>query len=139
MIIVQLFHGRNHPDDEPHDWGFEGPVLGPYEWFHMTYGDTIHLGEDMAIKLPALPNEIDFPPFDNNGLVNIFGSLYGDMSIISLDSSNEYLKEKLTKTKEILSTPLEKIPSLVNDPDEWVRNFAQYVLSQTSNSKKESV
>ena len=36
-LYLHLFHGRNSPEEELHDWGFEGPYFGPLDYFHITY------------------------------------------------------------------------------------------------------
>ena len=37
MLYIRLFHGRTDPDQDMDDWGFDGPVLGPYQFAHTTY------------------------------------------------------------------------------------------------------
>ena len=41
MLYLKLFHGRNDPAEDMDDWGFDGPVFGPYQSIHTTY--TYHL------------------------------------------------------------------------------------------------
>jgi hypothetical protein len=36
-IYLHLYHGRNGPDEDLDDWGFEGPTFGPLDYFHITY------------------------------------------------------------------------------------------------------
>jgi hypothetical protein len=36
-LYLHLNHGRNTPDEELEDWGFEGPTFGPLDYFHITY------------------------------------------------------------------------------------------------------
>ena len=36
-VYLHLFHGRNHPDDDLDDWGFDGPSLGPFDAIQTTY------------------------------------------------------------------------------------------------------
>ena len=43
---LNLFHGRNDPDEEMNDWGFQGPVLGGVEFVHITYTHHIRVGFD---------------------------------------------------------------------------------------------
>jgi len=128
MILVQLLHGRNHPDDVLEDWGFNGPILGPYEWFHNTYGSDIKLGEEQFIKVASITDDIQLPPFNSDDLIELFGSYYGDMSVFSDGISNEEIKQKIKRTQEILSTPLEQISLLIHDPEQWIQNFARHVL-----------
>ena len=36
-VHLRLFHGRNSPDQDMEDWGFDGPTIGPLEFVHVTY------------------------------------------------------------------------------------------------------
>lgn len=36
-MYLMLFHGRSNPEDTPDDWGFDGPIIGPLNYFHATY------------------------------------------------------------------------------------------------------
>jgi hypothetical protein len=40
-VYLKLMHGRDHPEQQMNDWGFDGPVLGPFEVVHFTY--TTHV------------------------------------------------------------------------------------------------
>src|SRR3546814_15424074 len=40
-VYLHLFHGRNSPDQDMDDWGFDGPTIGPPDYVHTTYGDNI--------------------------------------------------------------------------------------------------
>lgn len=40
-VYLELFHGRDTNDAEMDDWGYKGPVLGPFKWIHTTYGTHI--------------------------------------------------------------------------------------------------
>lgn len=42
-MYLGLFHGRERPEAVMAGWGFDGPVMGPLEFFHTTYANTIHL------------------------------------------------------------------------------------------------
>lgn len=54
-IYVKLFHGRNDPNQNMDDWGEQGPVFGPLDWFHTTYLNHIRMGDaendDQELKL----------------------------------------------------------------------------------------
>jgi hypothetical protein len=39
-IYLKLIHGRDYPDQQMNDWGFDGPVLGPFEAVHFTCKGT---------------------------------------------------------------------------------------------------
>jgi len=43
MLYIRLFHGRTNPDQNMDDWGFDGPVLGPYKFVHTTYTSRYEL------------------------------------------------------------------------------------------------
>ncbi len=45
-LSVRLFHGRKHPDERLDDRGFDGPVLGPLNGVHLTYGNVALFDED---------------------------------------------------------------------------------------------
>ena len=40
-VYVELFHGHHFPGEELDDWGFQGPILGPFPYFHITYGSDV--------------------------------------------------------------------------------------------------
>jgi hypothetical protein len=40
-VYLKLLHGRTDPNEQLEDWGFDGPVLGPFEAVHFTY--TTHV------------------------------------------------------------------------------------------------
>jgi hypothetical protein len=37
QVFIHLLHGRDNPDQDMQDWGFVGPILGPFEAIHFTY------------------------------------------------------------------------------------------------------
>ncbi|AOX99670.1 hypothetical protein BJP62_03885 [Jeongeupia sp. USM3] len=43
-MYLTLHHGRHAKDEELDDWGFDGPRIGPIDWAHITYLDSINLG-----------------------------------------------------------------------------------------------
>lgn len=70
-VYLHLFHGRAEPDPTLDDWGEQGPVLGSFEYAHVTYGEEINLGDDgESMKLVG-------------GLVYYGEVYYGDFSVIS--------------------------------------------------------
>jgi hypothetical protein len=122
-IYIELFHGHHSPDEQIEDWGFDGPILGPFPYFHITYGSDVKLGDDPIL---VAGQEYVFPTWDKDGFINFLVGYYGDMSITN-SNIKEYLKRH-TKTKEVLSLPLNQIPKLINDTEEWVRVYANMVL-----------
>ena len=122
-VYIELFHGHHFPGEELDDWGFDGPILGPFPYFHITYGSDVKLGDDPII---VAGQEYKFSTWDKDGFINFLGGYYGDMSITNTNIK-EYLKRH-TKTKEVFSLPLNQIPKLINDTEEWVRIYANMVL-----------
>lgn len=41
-MYFMLMHGRDHYNDQLHDWGFDGPFIGPLKAVHITYNCTIN-------------------------------------------------------------------------------------------------
>ncbi len=35
-LYLGLFHGRDDPNEQMRDWGFNGPTIGPLVWCHTT-------------------------------------------------------------------------------------------------------
>lgn len=70
MPFLRLFHGRASPDEQLDGWGIEGPIFGPYSFFHTTYGVEIKFDEDNEHVL----NIVD-------GLIFYGGMYYGDWSV----------------------------------------------------------
>jgi hypothetical protein len=48
-IYLKLIHGRDYPDQQMNDWGFDGPVLGPFEAVHFTCKEHIRCIDDEAM------------------------------------------------------------------------------------------
>ena len=69
-VYIELLHGRKTPDEVMDDFGPDGPVFGPFEWVHTTYGCDIKLGDDGELQ-------------DKDGLVYYDGMWYGDWSVFS--------------------------------------------------------
>jgi hypothetical protein len=121
MVYLELFHGRHSPDEVLDGWGFEGPVLGPYPFVHITYGSDIKTGQkDSTQSLDLF--------IDKFGLVNFAGAYYGDFSIFGppthRDSGSE-LKRRIKETQKVFQTDL---PLLVGDQREWVKIYLEWRL-----------
>lgn len=43
-LYLTLFHGRDTPEEEMDDWGYDGPIIGPFKWCHITYCTTFNFG-----------------------------------------------------------------------------------------------
>lgn len=73
-LYLRLYHGRDHPDQEMDDWGFQGPVFGPLTHVVMTYLQTIringvHPDEELWIDT-------------TRDLVQWEGKYYGDFELL---------------------------------------------------------
>jgi len=73
QCYVRLFHGRNSPDEQLPDWGFDGPLIGPVG-VTSTYG-TIKLHDPEWVDFTELPYH------DSDGLVAYQGKYYGDWEV----------------------------------------------------------
>lgn len=72
-MYLRLFHGRDDPKQTMDDWGYDGPRLGPLQWFHTTYGSHLRiLSEDEH-------HEIDLPLVED--MICFEGKYYGDWSV----------------------------------------------------------
>ena len=71
QVYIILFHGRNDAIEQMDDWGQQGPIFGPFDYVHTTYGSEIKLGKDNILAVV-------------DDLVYYDGILYGDWSICTL-------------------------------------------------------
>lgn len=67
-VYLRLFHGRDTLNEEMNGFGFDGPVLGPLPFAHVTYGSDIKFDEHYEIQIVE-------------GCVAYGGKFYGDFSI----------------------------------------------------------
>jgi hypothetical protein len=80
MIYIRLFHGRTNPQQKMDDWGTDGPIFGPYQYVHTTYGHHLKLGKsDNCIDELFLFEDMLY--YDN--------AYYGDWSIFSEQALKE--------------------------------------------------
>ena len=80
MLYIRLFHGRTDPDQDMDDWGFDGPVLGPYQFAHTTY--TCH------VKLGRLDGNCD-ELLIHEDMLYYDGCYYGDWSVFYQETLND--------------------------------------------------
>jgi hypothetical protein len=73
-VYLKLLHGRLDRNQEMRDWGFDGPVLGPFEAVHFMYRDHIRCISDSATE-----REIELGFADD--LLIYEGKYYGDFEI----------------------------------------------------------
>ena len=85
-VYLYLFHGRKTPDCEMNDWGFEGPVIGPLQYVHMTYASDMKFEftdeETSTQKCAELGLDPGYPCIEiHDGLAVLGGEYYGDWEI----------------------------------------------------------
>ena len=80
---LRLYHGRKSLDEKLDDWGWNGPVLGPYESVQFTYGTHIKMHKVDHFEDLVLVEDLIF--YD--------GYYYGDASIFSSDDPPEGVEE----------------------------------------------
>lgn len=87
MTVLHLYHGRNSPDEQLSDWGFDGPTL-KIDWFHVTYMTTFVLGCNGGDELWL----DDWSPTQAGVIVNSLfhyaGKFYGDWEIMCCGDSD---------------------------------------------------
>lgn len=126
MILINLYHGRLDPDEDMKGFGFDGPLLGPFPQFHMTYNNIFHLGDG---ELVIAGQEKAMPYWDKNDLFPFLGSYYGDVTIISKGDvkKSDSLQKRLELTNRIFKVPLEDLYKFGYSSEPWVK---QYVSDQ---------
>lgn len=73
-VYMRLLHGRNEPRERLKDWGFDGPVLGPFDAIHVTYRRHIRCIRDDTV----MDMELDF----HDDLLVYDAKYYGDFEIV---------------------------------------------------------
>jgi hypothetical protein len=86
-MYLTMIHGRNHPEDQLHDWGFDGPMIGPLEYVHVTYCSTVNIG---VIHEGQSLNLHDTMEIVRGALLLFKGKYYGDWA-------TEYHEEKRSR------------------------------------------
>ena len=71
-MYLGLFHGRKKVNEVMQDWGFDGPCLGPLNYFHTTYASTIQI---------EFENPVDSHRFTGSYTLQCEVQLNGDMLI----------------------------------------------------------
>ena len=83
MPYLMLWHGRETVDEELDSWGTNGPVFGPFPFFHMTYDCEITFSEEDGHILKVIDE-----------LVYYDGVYYGDWSFF--DELDDELRQRLS-------------------------------------------
>lgn len=84
-VYLYLFHGRRDTNKDMEHWGDEGPVLGPFDWVHTTYGWEVKAGHDGDA-------DAEFSLID--GMVLYGGVYYGDWSVFDGETMERVVKNQ---------------------------------------------
>jgi hypothetical protein len=89
-LYLHVLHGRKSLDEKLDDWGEDGPTIGPFQWFHVTYLTHFYFGtadgEDYAIPIEG-------------DCLKIQGMLWGDWEIVTEPASTPLPPETLLPTR----------------------------------------
>lgn len=103
MAYLKLFHGRASPEEKLNGWGVDGPIFGPYPYFHLTYGVEIKFDADGCHTLSIV-----------DGLVFYGGVYYGDWSIFDGPPTGGE-EEFVVEFAEDLAVPPQAIAAIDSD------------------------
>ena len=96
---IELLHGRKDPEEHMEDWGFNGPIIGPVSWVHMTY--MSHLRFRFNSTKAARENGFNDPDDHDlnivDDMIELDGNYYGDFSIYN--ATAEEVKKDREKNK----------------------------------------
>lgn len=70
QFTLRLFHGRDDPDAHLADWGFDGPVLGPFDSIRFTYGSLLLFFDERLCELRRVDDLLFYD-----------GKFYGDATV----------------------------------------------------------
>lgn len=82
-MYLGLLHGRDHPQQQMNDWGFNGPMIGPLQWCHTTYACTVRISFESALDglryfgKAETDHEIEL----SGDLLVFGGKYYGDWTV----------------------------------------------------------
>jgi len=108
MAFLKLFHGRASPDEKLDDWGEDGPIFGPYPFFHTVYGSEITFDAEQSHALPII-----------DGFVFYDDVFYGDWSVYDgpVDVSDESRLKEFEAARTKMSRPVFDKPDGVICPN----------------------
>jgi hypothetical protein len=86
-LYLGLFHGRNHPLEEMHQWGFDGPTIGPLVFCHTTYSYDVKIkfqdSEDAIVYFGTAQVECSLTL--NADMLAFRGKYYGDWTVYYIE------------------------------------------------------
>lgn len=88
-LYLGLFHGFASEKDrsEWQDWGANGPLIGPLEYVHTTYAESIsfRFREGVNYERYGFSDQENLL-FISDGLFEFDGMYYGDWTVFSIDT-----------------------------------------------------
>lgn len=82
-MYFKLFHGRQDPVVDMEEWGFAGPILGPLNFVHTTYGDNIKIEFAPGADTQGLDHNLHLNLVED--MIELDGNYYGDWSVFCFD------------------------------------------------------
>lgn len=85
-LYLGLMHGRDTVDQQMNFWGFNGPVIGPLNYAHTTYGSEVKLEFTDAADKFIYFSEADAQEViavHADGLLMYGGKYYGDWTVFN--------------------------------------------------------
>ena len=82
-VYLELFHGRDDPEQDMDDWGFQGPAIGPLDFVHVTYGE--------GPRLLAKHGEMECWLQKHEDMIAFRGKYYGDWAVVSETKHEEII------------------------------------------------
>ena len=95
MLYLKLWHGHRDPDEQLNGWGEDGPIFGPFAFFHMTYGCEIKFGDAHCLTFVE-----DFVFYD--------GMFYGDWSFF--DQMDDSMSSRLIGFDPVKAVRADRLP-----------------------------
>lgn len=89
LLVLQLIHGRHHPDAATDGWGFDAKPIVGVVYFHSTYLETLTVGFDCEDSFEQAKNYTGWKSWDDlileipnvNKLIHCGDAYYGDFEI----------------------------------------------------------
>lgn len=89
-MYLGLLHGRDDPEQQMNDWGFNGPMIGPLQWCHTTYACTIRIVFESALDglryFGEAGTDHELELLDD--LLEFRGKYYGDWTVYRVETED---------------------------------------------------
>ena len=86
-MYLALFHGRDGRNEQMHQFGFAGPLLGPLHYCHTTYLSDIKIlfedAEDAQLCCGSYEKDVILSVVDD--MIYFENAYYGDWSVFTVD------------------------------------------------------